>query len=197
MKFIKNPINIENSYSILIPILKLDGQDHLVLEKRSSTITQPNEISFPGGKIELNETPKQAAIRETCEEIGILESEIEIQEMMAPFVTPFNTIIYIYVARLKTSKFKPNEDEVAKLIYLPLNVLDSLKPQIYTSKIELKLPDEFPYHQIPNGKNYPWKNGSYDIYFYEFEDNIIWGITGKILDHYKSESKYKKTGCLL
>ena len=52
--------------SILVPIVKIDDSYYILFEVRSKNLrTQPNEISFPGGKIENGENPVDAAIRET------------------------------------------------------------------------------------------------------------------------------------
>lgn len=74
-----SPIDIENSFSVMIPLIKRKGDVHLLFEKRALTLrNQPGEISFPGGRIEEGETPEKAAIRETCEELLIEENEVEV-----------------------------------------------------------------------------------------------------------------------
>ena len=38
--------------SVLIPLVEIDDELHIVFQVRSSTLnTQPNEVSFPGGKM--------------------------------------------------------------------------------------------------------------------------------------------------
>ena len=51
-------------------ILIKDGKALLLL-RNSNDEFEPNKLGFPGGKIEVNETPKQGAIRELVEETGI------------------------------------------------------------------------------------------------------------------------------
>ena len=65
--------------SVLIPIVKKDNNYYILFEVRSSNLKfQPNEICFPGGKIDINETPYDAVIRETIEELGTTSNNIEI-----------------------------------------------------------------------------------------------------------------------
>ena len=43
--------------SVLVPIIKNNDSHEILFEVRSKTLrSQPNEIAFPGGKIEENET---------------------------------------------------------------------------------------------------------------------------------------------
>ena len=50
--------------SVLVPIIKNNDSHEILFEVRSKTLrSQPNEIAFPGGKIEENETPREACIR--------------------------------------------------------------------------------------------------------------------------------------
>ena len=43
--------------SVLIPIVKKDNMHYILFQVRSKNLkNQPNEISFPGGKIENNES---------------------------------------------------------------------------------------------------------------------------------------------
>ncbi len=65
--------------SVLIPIIKRNNSYEILFEVRSKTLrSQPNEIAFPGGKIEKGEDPQTACIRETCEEIGITQDDIDL-----------------------------------------------------------------------------------------------------------------------
>ena len=65
--------------AVLIPLVKKDNSYSILFELRSKTMKrQPGEISFPGGIIENNESPKEACLRETFEEIGIKEEDIDI-----------------------------------------------------------------------------------------------------------------------
>ena len=51
------------------------GREILVARRRDDALHLPGAWEFPGGKCEENETPKECAIREAREEVGI---EIEI-----------------------------------------------------------------------------------------------------------------------
>jgi len=49
------------------------------LTRRTSLVaTHKDQVSFPGGAQEDGETPIEAALRETCEEIGVCRDDIEI-----------------------------------------------------------------------------------------------------------------------
>lgn len=64
------------SYAVFIPIIEVDGKDHILFEVRSKIVSQPGEVSFPGGKVEEGEDFKDAAIRETMEELRLDSSDI-------------------------------------------------------------------------------------------------------------------------
>jgi len=72
------PIDFDVSFAVLVPIIEIDGELNLIFEVRSNSITQPGEISFPGGRIEEGESPRKAAIRETSEELLLNKENIEI-----------------------------------------------------------------------------------------------------------------------
>ena len=65
------------NYAVFIPLIKIDGEDHILFEVRSKNITQPGEVSFPGGRVEDGEDFKNAAIRETIEELLLDREDIE------------------------------------------------------------------------------------------------------------------------
>lgn len=46
----------------------------------------------------------------------------------------------------------------------------------------MTVPEEtFPFEDVPGGRDYHWRRGHYDVYFYRREEGIIWGMTAKIL----------------
>ena len=65
------------NFAVFIPIVKVSGKDHILLEVRSKIVSQPGEVSFPGGSVEEGEDFKTAAIRETMEELLLKREEIE------------------------------------------------------------------------------------------------------------------------
>ena len=67
------------SKAVLIPLIQTEKGLEVVYEIRATTLrTQPCEVSFPGGGIEAGETPEQAAVRETCEELLMTPENVEI-----------------------------------------------------------------------------------------------------------------------
>ncbi|HEX9253690.1 MAG TPA: CoA pyrophosphatase, partial [Ignavibacteriaceae bacterium] len=54
--------------AVLIPIVILNDTEYVLFQKRSSTVRQPSEVSFPGGHYDSNcdKDFLSTAIRETC-----------------------------------------------------------------------------------------------------------------------------------
>ena len=70
-------IGKKREFSVMILIVEENGVQKIVLEKRALTLkSQPGDICLPGGSIDLRETEKEAAIRETIEELNIKSSDI-------------------------------------------------------------------------------------------------------------------------
>jgi len=196
LKSIKNKLNSYQSVlsaerkesAVLVPLIYINDQLHVLFEVRAKNMrTQPLEICFPGGKVESNEHSKETAIRETMEELNLSSEHITIMKDIDPLFTPFNLVIYPYVGiieNISVRDIKPNEHEVEKVFTVPLEFLIEQEEQVYTITTNFDIPDDFPFHKIQNGKNYNWKNGTYDVVFYEYDGHIIWGITAKILRNF-------------
>ena len=57
--------------AVLIPLCNRNGIASILFSLRTMSLsTHKGQVSFPGGHIEENESPVEAAIRETKEEIG-------------------------------------------------------------------------------------------------------------------------------
>ena len=196
LKIIKNKFNNYKPYingfesmkraSILVPIVKKDNSYYILFEVRSKNLrTQPSEISFPGGKIENGETPLEAAIRETCEEIGTSKDNIEVISQLDLLITHMNLIVHPYVGILNSiENLNINSDEVDHTFLVPITYLLENKPTYYKNKLEVIPDDEFPYEIIPNKENYKFQESNYPVIFYKYNNYVIWGITARILENF-------------
>lgn len=172
-------------FSVLIPIVYYKNQQCILFQVRSkSLLKQPGEICFPGGKIESDEIPVQAVIRETCEELLIKEENLELLGELDTLVTPFNTIIYPFAANLYDYQNTFSKFEVQEIFYIPLDFLKSYEPKCSYLDVNIKPHDDFPFEKVQCGRDYPWAKGTYPVYFYEYDGKIIWGITARILKNF-------------
>lgn len=187
-KNIKNrrpqPLDVIHNYAVFIPLVEIDRELHILYELRSHNLsTQPGEISFPGGGVEEGESCKEAAIRETMEELNIERENIEVIGELDYYVSYSNITIYCFVGKLigvNVDKIKPNKDEVDHIFTVPLGFFLENKPDKYSLNVRTILNDEFPYNLIPNGRNYKWRKGKHIVMFYFYQDYIIWGFTAKM-----------------
>ena len=172
--------------AVLIPLVKKDNSYSILFELRSKTMKrQPGEISFPGGIIENNESPKEACLRETFEEIGIKEEDIDIISPLDVYVSHANLIIHPYLGLIKnTDNLNLNESEVDHVFLVPLNYLLDYDVTCYTNDVKVIPKDDFPYNKIPNKENYKFAQGDYPVWFYEDKNYVIWGITARILENF-------------
>jgi peroxisomal coenzyme A diphosphatase NUDT7 len=174
-------------FSILLPLIEIEGETHVLFEVRSLTMRrQPGEICFPGGKVDRDDqSEKSAAIRETCEELGINRASIGDLIPLDYIVSPFGTIIYPFVAVIDpTVNFKPNPTEVEEIFTTPLSKLIEKEPDLFNVAYKVEPSTDFPFQDIPGGENYNWQARDMKEHFYYFEDRVIWGLTARILQHF-------------
>src|SRR4051812_48387593 len=57
--------------AVLIPLCNWNGKASILFNLRSNEVsTHKGQVSFPGGHLNVDETPIDAAVRETYEELG-------------------------------------------------------------------------------------------------------------------------------
>ena len=67
-------------YAVLVPLVETPRGLSLLYEVRPAKLHHHSgEVCFPGGRMEPGETPRQCALRETREELGITAERIELQ----------------------------------------------------------------------------------------------------------------------
>lgn len=69
-----------------VAIVYIEYNDQILLLHRQDNKSQGNKWGLPGGKIERNETPMKAVIRETLEETGLDISQQYIETIKAIYV---------------------------------------------------------------------------------------------------------------
>lgn len=104
----------------------LSGIEHLkvLFTLRSSKLrNHSNQISFPGGRNEINECAVDASKRETFEETGVVVKNEEILgELTQLFVAPSNSIITpIICYKPNIDKITINPDEVDEFFWVELD----------------------------------------------------------------------------
>ncbi len=168
--------------AVMILLVEENNEVHIVFEVRAKHLRhQPGDICLPGGRIEENEGPKEAAVRETLEELNLEHRDIEYIGEMDYFVSPYGTIIYPFVSKLNKNSLRPNEEEVDHIFKVPISYFINTKPLLYEMEIGPKLKDDFPYHLVQGGKNYKFSRGTMEQYFYQYENYVIWGFTAMMV----------------
>ena len=154
--------------SVLLPLFISDGQFWLLFTRRTSTMEyHKGEVSFPGGTVDsVDESWERTAIRETFEEIGVKEDDIEILGQLDDMTTLTSQfIIHPFVGMIPYPySFSINTGEVERLIEVPLQFFfNPSQPQPHTIK---------------------YKGKSLEIPAFIYGDAVIWGATERILENF-------------
>lgn len=170
-----------NKFAVSIMLLENNSDYDVLFEVRSSKINrQPGDICLPGGMLEKNEAPEEAALREASEELQIPTSDMEI-------ITPLDiligtgTIVYTYAVKLNNYNGSYSKSEVAETFTVPLSFFLNTEPEIYYTTTQTIPDKDFPFDKIYGGKNYDWRKARTPIYFYIYKNRVIWGMTAKIM----------------
>ena len=109
--------------AVLVPILEVDGDAIVVLTRRSSGLFRdPGNVSFSGGRLDPGEHPREGALREAQEEIGLLAEEVQLVGVL-PLVERHRDaeLVASYVGFVEgRPNYRLNTDEVEEIIEAPL-----------------------------------------------------------------------------
>jgi 8-oxo-dGTP pyrophosphatase MutT (NUDIX family) len=128
--------------AVLIPIVILNDTEYLLFEKRSTSVRQPGEISFPGGHFEITKDKDfvDTAVRETIEELGIDENKISVLGKLGTLVTPMGIIVETYIGKLEITsidELRYDTKEVDKIFLVPLEFFLTTEPEKYENQLQL------------------------------------------------------------
>jgi peroxisomal coenzyme A diphosphatase NUDT7 len=188
--------------AVLLPLMFLNGEYHLILQKRAEGISQGNEICFPGGHFDpqMDKSLRDTALRETIEELGITTDDVTIIGQLDTLVTPRGVIVEPFVGTIggrSLAEFTPDPKEVGEVFSVPLSWFLKNEPEVYENRIVIQssyqdgggkerilLPvEELGLPSLYKGSR---EGGIYKVYVYQTAPYIIWGLTAKILFHFVS-----------
>lgn len=174
------PLGEKGRYAVLLPLIydvKTDKYQ-ILYQVRSEHISQPGEVSFPGGRVEDGETFQEAAIRETCEELNLTPDRIDIWGEIDYLIHQGRTI-HCFVGKIKIENWEyihPNE-EVDRLFTVEVDTLLTKEPIYYTVTSTLSEAKDFPFFLVKNREKYNFGYSERHIPFYRNLTENIWGMT--------------------
>jgi 8-oxo-dGTP pyrophosphatase MutT (NUDIX family) len=152
--------------------LTLEAAPRLLLTVRTHDLpTHKGQISFPGGRLEPAETPIDAAIRETWEEVGLNPDAVRPIGLLDDVWTPQGFQVTPLLAAIPAQPhLELNPGEVSEVLFVPLSDLVSLEP-----RLEIRQPApgmRFPSALEPTVR---------EVIHYDWHGYDIWGMTARVI----------------
>ena len=169
---LSSPINPSpgktEDYRLASVLVVIYGEEPIIVmtEKPKHLKFHAGEISFPGGKLDNNDSDLlETALRETSEEIGLTISRGQVIGQLEPVVT-LNSgfLIMPFVSVVDKIPELAANAEVEKIFHIPL------EPFLKTMAND---PD--PTHNIIQ-----------EMYTFEYQNQIVWGASARILKQIQS-----------
>ncbi len=150
--------------AVLVPLVSRDGEVNVLLTQRSSHLRDhPNQISFPGGRVEGGDENRiDTALREATEETGLARERVEVLGML-----PVHEM---------SSGFRISP--VVGWIEPPFD----LTPDPFEVAATFEVPLEHFLDPVNHLRRYYYFNGRHRHYLaMPFEGRYIWGATAGML----------------
>ena len=162
-------VNVARDAAVLLPLfVDESGSTRLLLTRRSGGLrNHRGEVAFPGGRLDVDETPLQAALRETEEEIALPRTAVRIVGELEPLttvvsssrITPLVGVIDDMAAH--RANLQPSPAEVDRIFTVSLAEL--VHADCYREEL------------------WPFADGTFPVWFFEVEDDTIWGATARMI----------------
>jgi 8-oxo-dGTP diphosphatase len=114
---------------VLVSAAVILSADRVLLTQRKSGTHLAGAWEFPGGKVEPDEDPRDALVRELAEELGVMVSVREIVEVTFHRYPSKSVLLLFYEARLLPGSPEPRALDVAAVKWADVSELrDDLFP---------------------------------------------------------------------
>ncbi|XP_041982281.1 nucleoside diphosphate-linked moiety X motif 8 [Aricia agestis] len=123
--------------AVLVPLCVQNNEVHLLYTLRSPNLRKHSgQVSFPGGKMDGNETTTDTALRETEEEIGFPRSDVEVWYKMPSFYTNNKkemclTPVVGVLKNFDMNNLTANADEVEEIFTVSMQALCDVNNHAY------------------------------------------------------------------
>lgn len=127
------------------------------------------QVGFPGGKFEKSDHSLEfTALRETEEEIGIPNEQIQVLRKISPlYIPPSNFMVHPYMGILDHyPKFRKQEEEVEQILEISLNEF-----LLESNSISTVVPTSY--------------NVEVEVPAFKLNGHIVWGATAMMLGEIK------------
>jgi 8-oxo-dGTP pyrophosphatase MutT (NUDIX family) len=156
--------------AVLLPLIEADDPS-LVFTRRTEDLPRhPGEISFPGGmQEEADGGPRDAALREVEEELGIAPGAVEVLGALPWVHTVVSGILIVPFVGMLAARplFRADAGEIAEVLEYPVSRLLDAEATV----------------EWPIGEHV------YRGFAYEMDGNTIWGATAHILHDFLTTVK--------
>lgn len=185
--------------AILVPIVELNGEEHLLFEKRAPHIRQGSETCFPGGHFDRakDKSCLETALRETQEELGIRQQDIQLIGQLDTLVSPRGIIVECFLGLLDLASLDDlvlDREEVAEVFSVPVRWFLGNRPEIYHTRIETqssykddegRLQVLLPVEELGLPGRYKKNRSEWirKVMVYRYQNQIIWGLTGSVVEN--------------
>ena len=150
--------------AVFYPDLDMETRLVLILRKTYNGV-HSNQVGFPGGRVEESDKDlEDTALRETEEEVGIPQNEIEVvRKLTRLYIPPSNFWVQPYLGLMqKTPNMIPQESEVEEILEVKLS--DFLNDEnVITENLSTSYAKEI---EVPA---------------YSLNGHVVWGATGMML----------------
>jgi 8-oxo-dGTP pyrophosphatase MutT (NUDIX family) len=164
-----NPdIQTDGKHRLASILVVIYGEDPIIVmtEKPQDMKFHAGEISFPGGKLDEDDSDLlETALRETNEEIGLTITKDQVIGQLDPVVTLNSGFLILpFVSIIDEIPPLSANCEVEKIFHIPLE-----------SFLKTGARDLDPNHNIIQ-----------EMYTYEYQNQIVWGASARILKQIQS-----------
>lgn len=155
----------KNSAVLAVLFAGSDQEARVLLTRRSARLrSHSHQVAFPGGRLDDGETPEQAALRETYEEIGLDPGRVRIVgrlESLFTVVSSSSIVPFVGIVDGPLPPLTPSPAEVERIFDVSLR----------------ELADEACYHE----EVWNFSDGTFPVWFFNVEGDTIWGATARML----------------
>jgi 8-oxo-dGTP pyrophosphatase MutT (NUDIX family) len=143
--------------AVLLPIIERpDGFTMLFTVRASGLRHHAGQVSFPGGRLDPSDQgPREAALREAAEEVGLAEELVEVAGYLPNYLTITGYSVTPVVGFVRP-EFRPAPDakEVSAAFEVPLKTL--LEPGSMQVRYRKFFGVTLPYFEMPWGRHLIW-----------------------------------------